>query len=79
MFDCGATGRRFESASCQGTLTFPPVVHGWVNKDLGMSSRVCATGHIKYLVSVIEKIRARVPVVGVFLVSFISNHHHRIE
>ena len=25
----------------------PPVVHDWVIKGLGMSSRVCATGHIK--------------------------------
>ena len=27
-----------------GHLDFPPVVHDWVNKDLGVSSRVCATG-----------------------------------
>ena len=49
MFDCGPTGRWFESAFCRSTLTFPPVVHDWVNKGLGtsMSSRVCATGHMK--------------------------------
>ena len=33
----------------RSTLTPPPpsVVHDWVNKGLGMSSRVCATGHLK--------------------------------
>ena len=40
VFNCGLTAPR-------STLTLPPVVHDWVNKGLGMSSRVCATGHIK--------------------------------
>ena len=26
---------------------FPSVPNDWVSKDLGMSNRVCATGHIK--------------------------------
>ena len=38
-----------------------PVVHDWVNKGLGMSSRVCATGHIKDLVPLIEESRASCP------------------
>ena len=42
--DSGLTGRRFKSALCRNTLTFPPVVHDWVTKGLGMSSCVCATG-----------------------------------
>ena len=40
---------------------FPTVVHDWVNKGLGMSSRVCATGHIKDPVALIEKSRASCP------------------
>ena len=31
------------------------VVHGWVNKGLGMPSRVCPTGHVKDPVSLIAK------------------------
>ena len=34
---------------------FPPVVHGWAIKDLGMYNRVCATGHIKDPMPFIEK------------------------
>ena len=40
---------------------FPPVVHDWVQKGLGMSSRVCVTGHIKDPVPLIEKSRASCP------------------
>ena len=36
----------------------PPVVHDWGIKDLGMPSRVCATGHIQDPVPLIEKSRA---------------------
>ena len=61
MFDCGPTGRRFEAVLCRNTLTSPLVVHDWVNKGLGMSSRVCATGHIKDPVPRIEKSRASCP------------------
>ena len=46
MFNCGPRGRRFEAALCQSTLTLSPVIHDWVTKGLGMSSHVCATGHI---------------------------------
>ena len=42
MFDCGGS-----NLTCAGTLTSLPVVHDWVNNGLGMSSLVCATGHIK--------------------------------
>ena len=45
----------------RSTLAFPPVVHDWVNKGLGMSSRVCATGHIKDPVPLIEKSRTSCP------------------
>ena len=60
VFDCGPAGRRFEYALCRSTLTFSPVVHDWVNKGLGISSRVCATGHtsIKDPVLLIEESRA---------------------
>ena len=46
MVNCGPspTGRRFESASCRSTLTFLSLVHFWLIKGLGMSSRVCVTG-----------------------------------
>ena len=57
-FDCEPTGRRLESALCHSTFTPPPHVHDGVNKGLGMSSRVCTTGHIKDPVSFIEKSRA---------------------
>ena len=33
----------------------------WVNKGLGMSSRVCTTGHIKDPVPLVEKRRASCP------------------
>ena len=39
-------------------LDFPPVVHDWVIKGLGMSSRVCVTGQIKDPMPLIEKSRA---------------------
>ena len=56
VVDCGPIGRLFESAS-QGklaALTFPQ----WSMIGLGMSSCVCAAGHIKYPVPLIEKSRA---------------------
>ena len=52
------------------TLAFPPISHDWVIKDLGMSSRVCATGHIKDPVPLIEKRRGLSPG-GRFLSRFI--------
>ena len=79
MFDCGPTGQRFESALCRSTLAFPPVVHDWVNYNgLGMSSRVCVTGHIKDPVPLIDKRRVLSPG-GRFPPSLSSNHHHRTE
>ena len=39
----------------------PQVVYDWVNKDLGMSNPVCATGHIKDPVPFIEKSRPLCP------------------
>ena len=33
---------------------FPPAVYDWVNKGLGKSSRVCATGHIKISCHLLE-------------------------
>ena len=39
VFDCGPKCRRFESALCRSTLTFPSVVHDWVNKVITI---VCA-------------------------------------
>ena len=48
-------------ASETGHLDFPPGVHDWVIKALGMSSRVCATGHITDPVPLIEKRRASCP------------------
>ena len=38
-----------------------PVVHDWINKGLGMSSRVCATGHIQDPVTLVEKSRTLCP------------------
>ena len=49
---------------------FPPVLHDWVIKGLGMSSLVYATGHIKDLVPLIEKRRGLSPG-GQFPPSFI--------
>ena len=69
VVECGLTGCRFESASCQSTMTFSPVVHDWVIKGL-MSSRVCVTGHIKDPVPLIEKSRTSCPS-GRFSTSFI--------
>ena len=40
---------------------FPPVLHNWVIKGLGMSSLVYATGHIKDPVPLIEKRRGLSP------------------
>ena len=54
------------------SLTFPQVLRDWVIKGLGMSSLVCATGHIKDPVPLIEKRRGCLPVVGFLLVSFIK-------
>ena len=62
---CGPTGQRFEFAPPP-----TPVVCGWVNKDLGVSSRVCVTCHIKDAVPLIERSRAWCPS-GRFPPSFI--------
>ena len=40
---------------------FPPVLRDWVIKGLGMYSLVCATGHIKDPVPLIEKRRGLSP------------------
>ena len=40
---------------------FPPVLRDWVIKGPGMSSRVCATGHIKDPMPLIEKRRGLSP------------------
>ena len=45
-------------------MTFPPVVHEWVNIGLGMSSHVCETGNIKDPVPLIERVGHHVLVVG---------------
>ena len=37
------------------------VVHDWISKGLGMSSRVWETGHIKAPVPLIEKSKASCP------------------
>ena len=58
-----------QSALFVSTLTFPQLVHDWVNKGLGMSSRVCAIGLIQDPVPLIEN---SVPLVGFLLVSFIK-------
>ena len=49
---------------------FPPVLCDWVTKGLGMSSRACATGHIKDPVPLIAKRRGLSPG-GLFPPSFI--------
>ena len=51
-------------------LDFPPVVHDWANKVLGMSSRVCVNEHIQDPMPLIEKSRASCPS-GRFAPSFI--------
>ena len=40
---------------------FPPVLRDWVIKGPGMSSRACATGHIKDPVPLTEKRRGLSP------------------
>ena len=52
--------------------TFPPMLHNWVIKDLGMSSRVYATGHIKIPCHLLKREEDCLPVVGFLLVSFIK-------
>ena len=61
------------SSPTHGTeyVSFPPVPHDWVNKGLGMSSHVCATGHIKDPVPLIEKRRGLSPG-GWFLPNFMQ-------
>ena len=51
------------SSPTRGTehFGFPPVLHNWVIKGLGMSSLVYATGHIKDPVPLIEKRRGLSP------------------
>ena len=44
-----------------GPLDFSPVAQDWVIKGLGMSSRVCATGHVKDPVPLVKKSRASCP------------------
>ena len=36
-------------------LTFPQLVHDWLIKGLGMSSRVCATGHYNRSIATYRK------------------------
>ena len=51
------------SSPTRGTehFGFPPVLRDWVTKDLGMSSLVYATGHIKDPVPLIGKRRGLSP------------------
>ena len=73
VFDCGPTGR-LSNLPCVGALWPPPPALGtcWVNKGLGMSSRVCATGHIwKILCHLPKRVGYFAPVLG-FLVSLIK-------
>ena len=72
MFDCEPTGWWFESASCRSNLTYHPVVHDWVIKGHGMSSRVCATAHIKDPMPLMEKSKASCLGGRFLLVSFIK-------
>ena len=58
------SGRVFEISA------FPPVLHDWGIKGLGMSSLVYATGHIKDPVPFIDKIKGLSPS-GRFPPSFI--------
>ena len=51
---------RFESHS-RNTSAFPPVLRDWVIEGPGMSSRVCASGHMKDPVPLIEKRRGLSP------------------
>ena len=57
VVDFRLTGHRFKSALHWklAVLTFPLVVHDWVIKGLGMSIGVCAAGHIKDPVPLVEK------------------------
>ena len=52
------------------TSAFPPVPHDWLIKGLCMFSCVCATGHIKDPLPLIEKSRASCPG-GMFPPSFL--------
>ena len=54
LLDCGPTGWRLESLVPDHCP--PPQVHDWVHNGLGMSSRVCATGHIQDPMPLIEKV-----------------------
>ena len=77
VFDCGLTGRWFESALCRSTLTIPPVVHNWVNKKgLGMSSRVCATWYIKNPVPLIVKVGHQVIIITRLNLSYMTVCSH---
>ena len=51
---------------------FPPVVHDWVNKGLGMSSCVCMTGHISYLVTLNQREGHRVARVAFLIIPMFS-------
>ena len=56
-----AGDRQVFSSRPHSTLTFPQWSMTWVITGLGMSNRVCATGHIKYPVPLIEKSRVSCP------------------
>ena len=56
--DCGLTHRRSGPVCGTGHLDFSSVLHDWVNKVLGMSSRVCETRHIIDPMPLIKKRRA---------------------
>ena len=61
---CEVTGCQLVSVSHiknLTALTFPPVVPDWVMKDHDRSSHVCATGHIKDPVPLVEKSRVSCP------------------
>ena len=63
MLDCGLAGTWFAFASYLKTdhLDFPPVVHDWVIKRLGMYTHVLATEHMTGPVPLVEKTRASCP------------------
>ena len=50
-----------KSANQRDTPAFPPVLRDWVIKGPGMSSRACATGHMKDPMPLIEKGRGLSP------------------
>ena len=62
VFDCGPTGRRFECATCQSTLTSLPSGPWLVNqRPWYVQQCLCDWAYIKYPVPLIEKSRPSCP------------------